>query len=85
MKISNVILETFFEDINNEDILSIWKVYLAIATVILYLFLVIGSFSLGYNLLRYDAFLGIIFMSLSFILVFYYIYKFFKTLIKLSK
>ena len=85
MRISNIILETFFEDINNEDILSIWKIYLAIATVILFAFIVFGSFFLGYNLLRSSVLLGIFFILISFILLVYYIYKFFKTMIKLSK
>ena len=85
MFISNVILETFFEDINDEDILRVGKIYLAIGTVLLFSFLVIGSFSLGLTLIRYTALLGIIFISISLFLLIYYILKFIKTLHKLTK
>ena len=85
MKISNIILETFFEDINNEEILSIWKVYLAIATLLLFTFFIFGAFSLGCSLIGNDVLLGGIFILLSLTILTVYIFKFIKTFIKLTK
>ena len=81
MKLLDTILETFVENLSKQELSIIGKILIAIALVILYLFIVIGSFHLGTILVNSGSIIGYLFYVLSMFLFIYFIFNFIKKLI----
>ena len=81
MIILNAILETFVENLSKQDISFVGKIFIAISLIILFGFIIIGSFSLGNVLLSAKNIIGILFYALSIFLLIYFTYNFIKKLI----
>ena len=81
MIILDAILETFVENLSKQDLSFIGKILIAISLIVLFLFIIIGSFNLGTVLLSSGSVFGILFYLLSIFLIIYFSYNFIKKII----
>ena len=81
MIILNAILETFVENLSKQDLSFIGKLLIAISLIILFAFIIIGSFNLGSILLGAKNIFGVLFYALDIFLIIYFTQNFIKKII----